>query len=126
MRKGVQFARKLRRETTDAERRIWARLRNRRLPGFKFRRQHPVAGYIADFVCLERRLIVELDGSQHASAEVAADDVARTRRLNECGFRILRFWNNESLQTTDAVVDALAAALAPSPQPSPPKGAGKT
>ena len=122
MKRVVGLARGLRRRETDAERRLWARLRDRRLLGFKFRRQHPIAGYVADFVCVERSLVVELDGGQHGSVGVAAYDAERTRRLNGLGFRVLRFWDHDVLRATDAVLAAIEAALGPSPRPSPPPG----
>lgn len=110
-------ARSLRSNLTDAERRLWSRLRGRQLNGFKFRRQYPVAGYIADFACVESKLIVELDGGQHA--EQAHYDEQRTRRIETNGYRVLRYWNDEVLKRTDDVLeDILRKALTP-PQPSP-------
>jgi len=110
-------ARSLRSNLTDAEQRLWARLRSRQLNGLKFRRQYPVAGYIADFACVEAKVIVELDGGQHA--EQARYDGQRTRRIETNGYRVLRFWNNEVLERTDDVLeDILRQALTP-PQPSP-------
>jgi len=98
------FARELRRNTTDAERRLWTRLRYRQL-GHKFRRQQPIGTYIVDFVCLEKRVVVELDGGQHA--EQVESDKARTNWLNNEGFTVLRFWNNEILESLDAVVEVI-------------------
>ena len=116
---------KLRTEMTDAEIRLWRRLRARQIAGFKFRRQHPFLDYVLDFVCLEMRLIVEVDGGQH---EDCAADHVRDRRLHAAGFRIMRFWNNEVLQQTDAVVEAIWMALQEEPgdaeslpTPSPPQ-----
>lgn len=88
------FARGLRRDMTDAERRLWYHLRNRGLLGYKFRRQFPVGRYIVEFVCLEARLVVEVDGGQHADSP---HDVLRDHRLHERGFIVLRFWNNDVL-----------------------------
>ncbi len=96
-------ARRLRREMTDAERKLWQYFRAGRFDEVKFRRQHPVPPYIADFCCVAVRMIVELDGSQH-SDEV---DAARTRYLESQGWRILRFWDNEVLLETEAVLDAI-------------------
>ena len=96
------FARQLRNEATDAERRLWRQLRGRQLGGCKFRRQHPIAGYIADFVCLEAHLVIELDGGQHADA--VAQDKRRTGRIVAEGFRVIRFWNDEVLLRTEDVV----------------------
>lgn len=111
------FATHLRTTLTDAERKLWQRLRGRQL-GAKFRRQHPFQGYVLDFVCLEQRLVVEVDGSQHA--EAAERDAARTEVLAHAGFQVLRFWNNDVLMETDAVVEVILGALNPSPpQPSP-------
>lgn len=110
-------ARKLRKNTTDAERALWAVLRNRRLAGYKFRRQHPVGSYVVDFACLSRRLIIELDGGQHA---VAADrDRRRSRWLESQGFRVIRFWNTEVLENSEGVLDAIQEQLGSGPSPSP-------
>ena len=118
--------RKLRNNMTDAEQRLWTCLRARQMAGFKFRRQHPYMDYVLDFVCLEKKLVVEVDGGQHQDCE---RDVVRDKCLNEAGFRVLRFWNNQVLQETEAVVELIWAALKdgtegqeldPSPpQPSP-------
>lgn len=105
-------ARELRRDSTDAERALWRRLRGNAL-GVKFRRQHPFEGYVLDFVCLEASLVVELDGGQHAQCTSA--DASRTARLEAAGFRVLRFWNNQALEQTDAVLAQIAACLAPRP-----------
>lgn len=102
---------------TDAERRLWQRLRSGQL-GVKFRRQHPFENYVRDFVCLDRRLVIEVDGSQHADDKQYDDQ--RTERLTAAGFRDLRFWNNEVLNETEAVVQTIWNVLNPSPpQPSP-------
>ena len=105
----VQQAKKLRREMTDAERKLWLRLNLRRLGGVKFRKQVPVAPYIADFACLERRLIIELDGGQHD--ENKAKDEIRTRYLEAKGYRVLRFWNTDVMRNIDGVVEAIARAI---------------
>ncbi|MBL8831188.1 MAG: endonuclease domain-containing protein [Rhodospirillales bacterium] len=106
------FARRMRRDPTQAERQLWYILRSRRLAGFKFRRQVPVGTYIADFLCFETRLIVEADGGQHVDA---ASDAIRTAWLATNGFRVLRFWNAEILGNPTGVGDAILAALDPSP-----------
>ena len=118
----------LRREMTDAERKLWSVLRNPQLGGAKFRRQQPIGPFIADFVCQERRLIVEADGGQHA--ESAADE-GRTAFLEGKGYRVLSFWNNDILTNLDSVVEVIAAALSfPHParalreSPSPSSGEG--
>ncbi|MGO9173422.1 MAG: endonuclease domain-containing protein [Rhodomicrobium sp.] len=103
------LARKLRRQETDAERKLWSRIRDRQFLGLKFRRQVPVCGYVADFLCHEAKLIVELDGGQHA--ERGEEDTLRTKTLNEAGFLVLRFWNNDVLANTDGVLTALVEEL---------------
>ena len=108
------FARAARHEMTEAESRLWSRLRGRRLGGFKFRRQHVLGRSRPDFVCVTAGLIVEVDGSQHV--EQAHADARRTLVLNERGYRVLRVWNNDVLSNIDAVLEAVLAALsAPHP-----------
>ena len=97
-------ARSLRKSSTNAERLIWFRLRNNRL-GVKFRRQVPIDNYIVDFVCFEKRLVIEIDGSQHFDNE--AYDSVRTQRLNALGFNVIRFWNNEVLEDLSLVMDVI-------------------
>src|SRR5690242_13265404 len=87
-------ARRLRRDATDAERRLWYRLRARQIDGAKFVRQEPIGPYVADFVCREQRLVVELDGGQHATDK---RDAMRDDWLRQHGYRVLRFWNNDVL-----------------------------
>ena len=101
----VDLAKRLRRNQTDAERVLWLRLRNRRLNGLKFKRQVPVDRFIVDFCCPEARLIVELDGGQHATR--LAEDMGRTRILEAMGYLVLRFWNNDVLQNTDGVLEEI-------------------
>jgi very-short-patch-repair endonuclease len=103
-----KFARGMRREPTEAEAKLWYLLRNRRFAQFKFRRQLPIGNYIADFVCLEARLIIEADGSQHAESE---RDLVRDAYLHAQGFRLLRLWNSDILARSDDVLDAIWAAL---------------
>ena len=98
-------ARHLRRNMTDAEKRLWGELRNKALGGFKFRRQAPVGRYVVDFVCHGAMLIVEVDGGQHAME--SHRDATRTMDLEAAGFRVLRFWNNEVLQNTDGVLQEI-------------------
>ena len=105
--------RRLRRVQTEAERALWQRLRDRRLLGCKFRRQQRIGPYFADFACVEAMLVVELDGSQHLTQQ-RHDDV-RTSFLEAQGFRVLRFWNDDALRDTAAVLAAIATALAPHP-----------
>ncbi|SDY63779.1 Very-short-patch-repair endonuclease [Lysobacter sp. yr284] len=103
-----QFARRLRRTMTDAERRLWFHLRDRRLLGFKFRRQVPIGSYVADFACMQRRLIVEVDDGQHGACLA---DAVRSMALQAEGYRVLRFWNNDVLLQTQAVLEQILAAL---------------
>src|SRR6202163_2435326 len=102
------FAKKMRSEPTDAEAAMWRLLRHRRLALFKFRRQVPLQGFILDFVCFEKRMIIEIDGSQHASSE---RDAARDAVLAAEGFRIVRYWNNDVLQQPSAVLEDFFAKL---------------
>jgi len=103
-------ARTLRHQATDAERLLWSRLRDQRLAGYKFRRQHPIGPYVVDFACVERHLVVEVDGGQHALDSERARDEERTRRIEAEGFRVLRFWNNEVLTNLEGVLEAILAA----------------
>jgi very-short-patch-repair endonuclease len=98
-------ARDLRHNLTEAETLIWYHLRNRRFLGLKFRRQHPVGDFIADFACVELGLVIELDGGQHV--EQAENDGKRAVRMQELGFTTLRFWNHEVLSETEAVLEKL-------------------
>jgi crossover junction endodeoxyribonuclease RuvC len=104
-------ARRLRRDATDVEALLWRRLRDRQLADAKFRRQEPILGFTADFVCHERQLIIELDGGQHASK--TEDDARRTRMLEQAGFRVLRFWNNDVADNIDGVLEAIHQSLNP-------------
>jgi 16S rRNA processing protein RimM len=110
-------AREFRRNQTDAEKRLWSRLRNNSLGGFKFRRQHPIPPYIADFFCEQLGVIIELDGGQH-TPEV---DAKRSVYLESKGYRILRFWNNEVLSNTNGVLETILNELK---APHPPRFAG--
>ena len=103
------FARKLRKNLTEAERRLWSHLRRRQLDGYKFRRQHPIDIYVCDFICLEDRVIVELDGSQHL--DQAPQDLHRDAFLRSSGFRVLRFWNGDVLARTENVLETIFEAL---------------
>jgi ATP-dependent DNA helicase RecQ len=117
------LARRLRRGQTAAERKLWYALRDRRFHAYKFRRQQPVGIYVVDFVCFEQRLIIELDGSQHAEPERVAYDAARTRFLEREGFHVLRFWNSELNANAAGVLEAIRLALEQPPHRSVP-GAG--
>ena len=103
---------------------LWGAIRSKQLEEFKFRRQLPLGHYIADFCCLEKRLVIELDGSQHA--ETRHRDEQRTKFLEREGFKIIRIWNHEVLSDLESVLELIRQTLnrPPSPQPSPLKGEG--
>jgi very-short-patch-repair endonuclease len=105
MRRQWERARRLRNAATDAERHLWRHLRLGQLAGYKFRRQYPIDRYIVDFVCIPARLVVELDGGQHIDA--ADHDAHRTRIIATHGYRLLRFWNDDVLLRTDAVLEQI-------------------
>ena len=98
-------ARRLRHEQTDAERILWRHLRGRRMRSAKFRRQHPIGPFFADFCSIERRLVIELDGAQHADR--SREDEMRTSFLNSRGYRVLRFWNDQVLENVEEVLCAI-------------------
>ena len=106
-------SRDLRRNMTNAERHLWNRIRQRQLPEHKFRRQHPIGPYIVDFACLAARLVVEVDGGQHA--EQQDYDLRRDNYIRKSGFRVLRFWNNQILTHADDVLAEILRALRPPP-----------
>jgi very-short-patch-repair endonuclease len=111
-------AKVMRREPTEAEKRFWWEVKDRRLYGHKFRRQRAIGPFIVDFVCLERHLVVEIDGGQHL--EAADYDAQRSAILEAHGFRVVRFWNSEVLMNMEGVIDAVLAELggeAGSPSP---------
>ena len=108
---------------TDAERVLWRKVRAHRFAGFKFKRQEPMGLYVVDFVCYEAKLIIELDGGQHAEQQEA--DAERTRWLESRGFRVVRFWNNDVLANIAGVMQAIEKEITPpSPRPSPARGEG--
>ena len=115
-------ARKLRKTPTDAEKVLWKHLRLRQVEGHKFRRQQPLGPYIVDFVCLDRKLIVEVDGGQHL--EQSASDAKRTAWLEGRGFRLLRYWNDQVLKEPEAVTEAIWNAFK-SPRPTLPHKGGE-
>jgi very-short-patch-repair endonuclease len=116
-RKRLPNARKLRQEQTDAEKTFWNQVKDRRLEGHKFRRQVPIDPYIVDFMCLEKRLVVEIDGGQHD--ENRAKDDHRTRYIEQQGFRVIRFWNNDVLQNMPGVLEIVLASLGRRPAAPP-------
>ncbi len=107
--KSTSKARRLRRDSTDPESTLWNLIRNRQLLGFKFRRQVPVGKYIADFACLERKLIIELDGGQHQ--EQTDYDTERTEWLESQGYNVIRFWNSEIQEEIEGVLDKILLRL---------------
>ena len=116
----VRSARRLRRDQTDAERTLWFRLRDRRLNGLKFRRQMPLKSYVVDFCCESARLVIELDGGQHAIR--VDEDARRTSELESFGYVVPRFWNNDVLNNIDGVLETIVATASqepPHPNPLP-------
>lgn len=111
------FASRTRRRCKRSAGRLWSRLRRKQLKGFRFRRQHPFGPYVVDFFCAEAKLIVEVDGGQHAD-----EGEARTRWLDARGYRVIRFWNNDVLANTDGVLRMILDALRAAPHPL--KGGG--
>jgi very-short-patch-repair endonuclease len=116
-------SRELRNNPTDAERKLWGALSKRQLSGIRFNRQVPIRPYICDFVARSAKLIVEVDGGQHAIN--AAADRARTRFLESHGYRVIRFWNNDVLANIDGVVETIARALRDRPSPGPSRSGGR-
>jgi very-short-patch-repair endonuclease len=100
----------MRRNSTDAERRLWSYLRGRRIGNFKFRRQQPIGPFIVEFCGVEKKVVVELDGSQHEDEQ--AYDARRSQLLKERGYRVLRFWNGEALSATESVLEQITLELA--------------
>jgi very-short-patch-repair endonuclease len=117
-------ARELRSSMTDAEQRLWRSIRGKEIFSCRFRRQHPIGKYIADFACVEKKLVIELDGGQHQ--DQFAYDEHRTAFLQAQGWQVLRFWNNDVFENQNGVLASIADALrAPPPsQPSPCKEEG--
>jgi very-short-patch-repair endonuclease len=109
-------------EPTEAEHRLWQLLRAHRFSGYKFRRQVPIDFYIADFICFARRLIIELDGGQHAAS---ASDARRDTYLKQQGFRVVRIWNNDIFQNEEGVAELILSALRSPPLPNPSRARGE-
>jgi len=118
------LARNLRKKATDAETMLWRHLRSKQINGLKFRRQARIGSYIVDLVCFERKLVIEIDGGQHASN---SKDKERERWLASRGFKVIRFWNNEVLKDTENVLRSIWEEISrsPSPQSPPVKGGEK-
>jgi very-short-patch-repair endonuclease len=115
-------AKVLRENTTTAEDVLWRHLRRVEINGSHFRRQVPIGPYIADFACLKKRLVIEVDGSQHGDDEGLRRDEVRTRWLNSEGYRVIRFWNNDVIDKTDAVLETIHDIIAVTPPRLPPAG----
>jgi very-short-patch-repair endonuclease len=115
-RSDIERARGLRSTMTDAEERLWMRLRGDQISGHRFRRQVPIGPYVLDFACRKARLAIEVDGGQHATASL--EDDRRTAWLTSRGYRVLRFWNNQVLTETDAVLESIRTALGAQQSPS--------
>jgi very-short-patch-repair endonuclease len=111
------LAKNLRTTATDAERILWSLLRTRQLGGLRFRRQQPVGPYIVDFFCPSAKLIVELDGSQHGTDQAISYDDDRTRFLQSCGYRVLRFWNTDVMKNRDSVIETIHHTATTQPSP---------
>jgi very-short-patch-repair endonuclease len=116
------FAKELRNNSTEAERLLWRHLRNSQLAGVKFRRQQPVEAYIVDFISFDRRIVIELDGGQHA--EDIESDQQRDACLRRNGFVVLRFWNNEIFANIGGVLEVIRQQCLASPTPRPPPARG--
>ena len=119
----TSYSRTLRNNLTDAERAIWRNLRHKNIGGYKFRRQQIIGNYIVDFICFEQKLIIEIDGGQHNENI----DRIRTKFLENEGYKILRFWNNDVLKNIDGVMRNINSVLqsnSPPSKPSPLKGEG--
>ena len=113
----VVFARSLRKQQTDVELLLWQKLRDRRLSGYKFRRQKPIGYYVVDFICVERKLIIEIDGGQHNTPEGKKYDHQRSQFLQKQGYNVIRFWDNEVNKEMDEVLNVINRALTlPSPR----------
>ncbi len=103
----ISFAKNLRGRSTDAERLLWSHIRAKRLEGLKFRRQHPIGNYIVDFACLEKKLVIELDGGQHAEPDKEQYDRERDAWLEKQGYRTLRFWDNEVFLNSKGILTVI-------------------
>ena len=107
--KGYECARQLRKGPTPAERKLWAYLRGNKLKGVNFRRQHAIGNYIGDFVSVKKKLVIELDGSQHLEQEEY--DIERTKYLESLGYKIIRFWNNQVIDDIEGVICSIELVL---------------
>ncbi len=110
-----QYSRQLRENMTDAERRLWARIRMKQLKGYQFYRQKPIGDYIVDFFCPRAKLVIEVDGSQHSADEIVEDDRIRDEYMMSLGLRVLRFTNTEVLAHIEGVVESIEQEIPLSP-----------
>ena len=113
--KGFENARVLRQKSTNAESRLWEQLRNRKLNGFKFRRQHPIQNYIADFYCCDKKLVIEVDGAYHHDPEIMENDLIRTKELNDLGVRVIRFTNEQVIDEMYFVLESILTVINSNP-----------
>jgi very-short-patch-repair endonuclease len=107
----TQFARLLRRKQTNAEKKLWRNLRSKQFEALKFRRQQPMGTYIVDFVSFEKKLVIELDGGQHNEKEAMEKDNERTMWLEDKGYRVLRFWNNEVMANIEGILEKISESM---------------
>ena len=119
----TNVARTLRKRSTKAEQLLWSRVRARQVEGLKFRRQQPIGDYVVDFICLEKSVVIEVDGSHHAADK--AKDEERDRWLEEEGFKVLRFWDNEVLTNTEGVLQVIRENCSHHPPLTPPLKGGE-
>ncbi|MFQ5964287.1 MAG: endonuclease domain-containing protein [Candidatus Scalinduaceae bacterium] len=119
------MARNLRRRSTKEERFLWRYLRAKQLEGLKFRRQQPIGKYIVDFVCFEKRLIIELDGGQHTTEIERKKDCIRDKWFTEQGFKVLRFWNNDVFKNINGILEVISSKSLNHPPLSPPIKGGE-
>ncbi len=115
----LNLAKGLRKRQTDAEMALWHQLNNRQLEGAKFRRQHRIGKYIVDFVCLEKELVIEIDGGQHNESPQITNDEQRTQWLEKTGYRVIRYWNNDVLENIEGVIENIRDNLTHDFSPSP-------
>ncbi len=113
----TERARELRKNSNDAEQRLWWQLRANQLGGFKFRRQHAIGTFIADFVCLPARLVIEVDGETHGNDQRETLDAKRTEEIERAGYRVIRFWNNEVFTNMEGVLEEILELLPALPSP---------
>ncbi len=121
----TKISRVIRKRATDAENRLWYHLKGKQLEGVKFRRQEPIGNFIVDFVAFEKRLVIEIDGAQHAEENEKDQDMRRDEWLNSQGFRVVRFWNNEVLQNLEGVLETIRTNCLRHPPLTPPIKGGE-